>query len=252
MSPEQQLPPPVSILYSEQHTFHSNVLDQDYVIKVRLPERYSQTAINYPVLYLLDGDHAFAMATDIVQYLEYYHHIPDIIIVSPAYGSKLGPAEGGNNLRDRDFAPFPTPWSDLPPRGEAYLRFLTEELLPFAEQRYRINSTNRVLWGYSSSALFALYTVFHATSVFQRFIVLDGFLDQLLDFEARYATQHGDLPVELFVVSAYYDLTPLVTALEQRAYPHLHLTHIDATDTPHFALPGIWLTKGLMWVFQSP
>lgn len=53
--------------------------------------------------------------------------------------------------------------------------------------------------------------------MFQRSIVIDGFLDQLLDFEARYATQHHDLPVQLFVVSSYYDLTPLVTVLEQRA-----------------------------------
>lgn len=99
MSTEQHHPPPVSILYSEQHILHSTVLDQDYVVKVRLPcESYSQTTLHYPVLYLLDGDHAFAMATDIVQYLEYYHHIPNLIIVSPAYGSKLSPAEGGANL----------------------------------------------------------------------------------------------------------------------------------------------------------
>ena len=69
-----------------------------------------------PALYLLDGDHAFAMATDIVQYLIYGGHIPDLIIVSPAYDSKKAPDEGGKNMRDRDF--------DMTPEGDQYLEFL--------------------------------------------------------------------------------------------------------------------------------
>src|SRR5690349_11196279 len=91
--------PPVPIANSELRSIRSSIIGQDYLIKIRLPETYVDNSSVYPVLYLLDGDHAFAMATDIVQYLIYGEHIPDLIIVSPAYGSKDAPHEGGTNMR---------------------------------------------------------------------------------------------------------------------------------------------------------
>ena len=109
------------------------------------------------MLYLLDGDHAFAMATDIVQYLIYGQHIPDLIIASPAYDSKKLPAEGGKNMRDRDLIPFPTPYNDMTPGAGPYLEFFKKELIPFVESNYRVMPNDRTLWGYSSSGVFARY-----------------------------------------------------------------------------------------------
>src|SRR5687767_7261734 len=106
---------PVPIDNSELRYIRSAIVEEDYQIKIRLPETYEQSTATYPVLYLLDGDHAFAMATDIVQYLVYGNLIPDLIIVSPAYGSKDNPEEGGANRRDRDLVPFPLPSSSETP-----------------------------------------------------------------------------------------------------------------------------------------
>ena len=103
--------PLVPIANSQLRTIRSSIVGQEYQVKIRLPEDYAGTTKLYPVLYLLDGDHAFAMATDIVQYLIYGQHIPDLIIASPAYDSKKLPAEGGKNMRDRDLIPFPTPYN---------------------------------------------------------------------------------------------------------------------------------------------
>src|SRR5215208_2949826 len=126
---------PVPIAYSQLREIKSSIVGQDYQVKIRLPENYTNTTDLYPVLYLLDGDHAFAMATDIVQYLIYGEHIPDLIIVSPAYDSKLASDEGGKNMRNRDLAPFPTPYTDETPGGVQYLEFLQEELIPFVEKK---------------------------------------------------------------------------------------------------------------------
>jgi predicted alpha/beta superfamily hydrolase len=104
----------VHIANIELHELYSHIVRQKYLVKVRLPERYSESTASYPVLCLLDGDHAFAMATDIVQYLLYGEHIPDLIIVSPVYGSKDTPEYGGTNMRNRGLAPFPARWSDTP------------------------------------------------------------------------------------------------------------------------------------------
>src|ERR1044071_9282118 len=105
--------PSVPIANSQLSQIKSSIVGQEYQVKIRLPEEYVSTTKLYPVLYLLDGDHAFAMATDIVQYLIYGQHIPDLIIASPAYDSKKLPAEGGKNMRDRDLIFWPTPYNDM-------------------------------------------------------------------------------------------------------------------------------------------
>src|SRR5512139_619523 len=119
---------PVPIANSELHELDSRLVGQKYYIKVRLPEKYYDTTQSYPALYLLDGDHAFAMATDIVRGLIYGHYTPDLIIVSPAYGSTDGPQAGGMNMRSRDLVPFPTHGSSVPPGGAAFLAFIEQEL----------------------------------------------------------------------------------------------------------------------------
>src|SRR5687768_12083827 len=113
--------PLVSIANSQLRRVRSSIVGQDYQVKIRLPEAYENTTTLYPVLYLLDGDHAFAMATDIVQYLIYGEHIPDLIIASPAYDSKKLPHEGGKNMRNRDLTPFPVPDTDMPSGAVQYL-----------------------------------------------------------------------------------------------------------------------------------
>jgi predicted alpha/beta superfamily hydrolase len=250
--------PPVSLLNTEQRQIHSTIIDQDYLVKVRLPEPYYETPDKtYPVLYLLDGDHAFGMAVDITQYLIYGGHIPDLIIVSPAYGSKLLPHDGGTNMRVRDLLPFAV--SDLnysihpQPGGEAYLRFLEQELLPFAESEYRIDPTDRTLWGYSLGGMFLFYALFSGPALFHRYLLIDGWHGGLRKIEERYAERYTDLPFKLYM--GYCDDKPnpeliqFVNALESRKYRGLTLKYDLLNDTGHFAVGAEGLTKGLVWVF---
>jgi predicted alpha/beta superfamily hydrolase len=137
----------VPIANTELHELTSACVGQQYLVKVRLPETYAASTETFPVLYLLDGDHAFAMATDIVQYLIYSQQVPDLIIASPAYGSKSTPEYGGTNMRNRDLLPFSLDGSDTPPGGTAFLQFFEQELIPFIESTYRVSSTNRTIAG---------------------------------------------------------------------------------------------------------
>lgn len=163
---------PVPIANSELRQIKSSIVGQDYQVKVRLPEDYASTKDLYPVLYLLDGDHAFAMATDIVQYLIYDNHIPDLIIVSTAYDSKRFPNEGGKNMRLRDLAPFPTTHSDTKPGGVEYLEFLQQELIPFAETNYQISPNDRTLWGYSFGGILLGMLSFRSLICFRDILLL--------------------------------------------------------------------------------
>jgi uncharacterized protein len=235
--------PQVSIANSELRHIESSVIGQDYQIKIRLPEDYANTTNLYSVLYLLDGDHAFAMATDIVQYLIYGGHVPDLIIVSPAYDSKKAPEEGGKNMRDRDF--------DMTPEGDRYLEFLQKELIPFVESNYRVSLTDRTLWGYSSSGYFALYALFQKPDLFQKYIIVDGCDNEKhSEVEMIYATRHSDLPIRLFLSAPpESDASKFFDNLSRRDYANLRAEYAQLNDIGHFAVSAEGLTKGLVSVF---
>lgn len=245
--------PLVSIANSQLRHIRSSIVGQDYQVKIRLPEDYSNTATLYPVLYLLDGDHAFAMATDIVQYLIYGKHIPDLLIVSTAYDSQKAPHEGGKNMRNRDLLPFSTPYTDMKPGGVQYLEFFQQELIPFVESNYRVVPDDRTLWGYSFGGVFALYALFEKPSLFQRYIIVDGFENEYFQMEETYAEQHTDLSIRLFMSAPPGDVESrkFFDILSRRHYPNFHSEFVLLNDIGHFAVSAEGLTKGLVSVFGN-
>jgi pimeloyl-ACP methyl ester carboxylesterase len=254
-----QAPPPVASGYSavpidgtELRQIYSSRVGQEYLLKIRFPEGYEQSEERYPVLYLLDGDHAFAMATDIVQYLEYDRNVPQLIIVSPAYGSKNTPQFGGTNQRNRDLLPFPRPGLSDAPGAENYLRFLREELIPYVDATFRTDPANRTLWGYSAGSQFGLYTLVSQPELFARYILVDGFPAEILEVEAAYATKRPDLPAIVFLSSgiARPEITRFLTQLRERGYPNLLMEYARLAGVTHFALGAEGLTRGLKYVFN--
>jgi hypothetical protein len=240
----------VPIADTELHHLNSAIVGQQYEIKVRLPERYDEGEESYPVLYLLDGDHIFAMATDIVQYLIYGNHIPDLIIISPAYGDKNTPEYGGSNMRNRDLSPFLIPDLDTPPGAAKYLQFFEQELMPFATSQFRIDSSDKTLAGWSLGAIFVLYALFEKPALFQRRIAFDIIAPQLLEMETAFAADNDTLPGKLFLASGDYDMTPLAEKMVSRNYTGLTIDHQQLSRDGHFSLGGEGLSKGLVSVFR--
>ena len=227
---------------------------QDYLIKIRLPENYAKSTTPYPVLYLLDGDYAFAMATDIVQYLIYGGLVPDLIIISPAHGSKSSPQDGGTNMRNRDLVPFPLVRSTMAPGATHFLQFVQQELVPYVESTYRIDSTDRTIWGYSLGLFFVLYVLFHNPDLFKNYIAVDGFDEQLIAMEERYATNHTTLTAKLCLLSGSDNtegMSRFQGALIGRSYGGLQLESAQLNDIGHFAGPAEGLSKGLVMAFRK-
>jgi predicted alpha/beta superfamily hydrolase len=243
--------PKVPIDGTQLRTITSAIVHQDYLLKIRLPADYETTDKRYPVLYLLDGDHAFAMATDIVQYL-YYGGIPDLIIVSPAYGSKDGPSSGGTNMRNRDLT-FPGPSAPPDAGGDKYLRFLKEELIPYVDATFRTVPADRALWGYSRGANFGLHALLHEPGLFARYVMVDGFSDDIPELERAFAQQHADLPITLYLASGVPDaeLRRFSNTLQDRHYRGLHLTYADLCGVLHFTVGAEGLARGLRVVFNK-
>jgi predicted alpha/beta superfamily hydrolase len=239
-----------------------NIPGQAYQLRVSLPERYYDSdATTYPVLYLLDGDYCFAMATDILRYLVYGSEVPELTLVGIAYDSVRMSSDGGTNRRVRDLTPFPV--ENRPGSGgaENFRRVLCEEIFPFIESNYRAAPGERALWGHSLGGLFGLYVLFHSPELFRRYIIISPALrygkPDAFDLEAEFAKMHGELSARLYLAVAefeyYYPPFPdFVRALTSRQYKNLDIQAQVMTGATHFSVVAEGLARGLKAVFGKP
>lgn len=154
----------------------SEILDEERTLLVHLPAEYPLSSDRYPVLYLLDGEGHFQHVTGIVDFLAAQQRIPPMIVVGIA-----------NTDRTRDLTPptatprqsMPRPFAvdsltiEFPTAGGAdtFLRFLTEELAPWVEGRYR-TADFRVLVGHSFGGLFAVHALLTRPQSFQAIVAI--------------------------------------------------------------------------------
>jgi uncharacterized protein len=152
------------ITIGEKLTLHSTMLNEDRSIVVYLPPMYPQPLIEYPVVYMLDGDSHFHHASGAIQFLASSGVTPPLILVGI-----------GNTDRDRDMTP--TPSADtlhrLPTSGGAgkFLKFLTEELSGYMKSHYQVGPY-RILVGHSLGGLFAIHTLTSRPESFNAYVAI--------------------------------------------------------------------------------
>ncbi|MCC4213171.1 alpha/beta hydrolase [Leeuwenhoekiella parthenopeia] len=152
------------------YTLHSEILNEDRIYSVSLPESYYEGKAEnktYPLLIIMDGNTHFRPLSGIVQYLSAAStrnlRIPEMIVI------------GIENVnRRRDFTPdkvITTRPNDTG-GGAAFLSFLENELIPELDQKFRTN-TNRILFGHSLGGLLAAHAYMQEESPFNGFIAVD-------------------------------------------------------------------------------
>ena len=140
-----------SIDLGEARTIHSAVLAEDREVLIALPETYGRTSISYPVLFLLDGSSHLLHATATARFLaSARNRIPEMIVVAIP-----------NTNRNRDLTPGPG--------ATKFQRFLGDELIPWVETNYRAAS-ERILFGHSLSASFAVHTLLNRAELFDVYV----------------------------------------------------------------------------------
>src|SRR6267143_5404311 len=157
-----------AIKIGEKFTFHSRTLNEDRPYWVYLPESYnsrSQAPEAYPVLYLLDGDALFHSATGLVQFMSRNGNvqIPELIIVAVPNTNRtrdLTPTHSLRNQLGKESASLTSSGG-----GDAFLRFLEEELVPRIEANYR-TLPYRILLGHSLGGLIAIQALVTAPKTF--------------------------------------------------------------------------------------
>lgn len=200
------------------HAFHSDILDDDFSIVVSVPFGYGRGERTYPLLFALDGDGMFGMETDIPRLLSFEGKVPPMIVASVVYGSP----QKWFQKRMRDFHPA----KDGAKSGaEQFLQSVKAEILPFLQENYPVDGTDRALYGHSSAGLFAVYAAVKEPQLFSKVLATSPSLEEEPAWSATFldmiAGNGADLPkmymsVDASEVAMAEAMKPLVAALVGR------------------------------------
>ena len=154
--------------------FHSTA-NGDYKVTIYIPNKPTPKG-GWPIIYLLDGDSYFLTASDIIKSQACERCIlQEGIIVAIDYLNQT--------RRDFDFLPKPDHFvfETLPNNqinlsgkyggADAFYDFLTKELKPEMEKRYKINLKQQAIFGHSYGGLFNLYIFLTKPVIFNTYVV---------------------------------------------------------------------------------
>ena len=265
----------------ESYVVTSAISGRDYSISVALPYGYADSAKTYPALYALDANGQFGTVVETARMLR-YEGFPQLVIVG------IGYPYGGRQInaephRIIDFFPvlehgwieeLKGDWLEPVPiydegGAPAFLRFLTDELIPSIESKYNVAPYDRAIYGHSGGGWFSLYALLESQGVFRRAIVGSPSLwwgDAIMfDLEASYAEEHSALPARVFLsIGADEPNTPvadiaclcmtrnfarLVDTLESRRYEGLEWTsHVFEGESHNSVMPPT-ISRGLRYIY---
>lgn len=257
------------VVIGQRLSMHSKILKEDRRYMVYLPQSYYTTDAaerRYPVVYLLDGGAHFNATTGIIHHLSSYtsavRRIPEMIVVALP-----------NTRRTRDLTPTHTtsgPYSEGSGGSEAFLRFISDELIPHIDSKYR-TSPERTLAGHSLGGLFALCVFLEQPELFRNYIAIDPSLwwdNQLLVRRiAERPIRKLSTPASIFIAQAnspeseYSDLSLKTqhetgiqrfrTLLEQQQIALLRVRYAFFEDETHLSVPLMAIYRGLLFANEG-
>ena len=226
--------PRVGLLQTEDRKLFSHLVGMEYQLAVWLPENYASSSQNYPVIYILDSDLLFGMATSLIPLINWLDQVPEMIMVGIGYHRSIPEWAA---LRERDFK-IPEVQDDPPDsHADRFLAALKQEFIPFIEANYRTEPSERTLYGYSSSGFFTVYTMANEPDLFHHYLAgspdTDLACPYLLAHDQKLASHDRNTPIDLFLTigdmedgpsqSSFVKFNELVTAIQAKSYPGLRL-----------------------------
>lgn len=168
---------PSSIYRFEQWQLDAADGERHYRVQMAVPRRAPPSS-GYPVLYLLDGNAAFAALTAAqLQALDESGSPP--VLVAIGYQTEL---RFDTTARAYDYTPpLPgeAPTMDNATSGrrgggaDIFFALIEQRIKPAVRARAAVNPARQSLWGHSYGGLFVLHTLLRHPTAFQRYIAAD-------------------------------------------------------------------------------
>jgi len=146
---------------------HSNVLNEDRVIWVRMPAASRGSNERYAVVYMTDGGTNVNEMGSTIDFLADTNFMPPLIVVGITNTDRvrdLTPSHAGVKHSDGTVDPYPTSGG-----ADKFLDFIQTELVPEIEKRYP-TQPYRVLVGHSLGGLFAVHALMARSDLFNAYI----------------------------------------------------------------------------------
>jgi len=209
------------------------------------------------VLFLIDAQWDFPLVQAIYGQQFYDGFVPELVIVGITWGGKNPDYD---KLRAHDLTPTDVSRAGSYGNAPLFLSFITKELIPYVEGKFRVKRTDRTLMGSSFGGLFTLFSMFQAPGVFNRFVLTSPALqwdNRLIStINRNYAEQHAELPAEVFVGIGEYENVPefqkFVDELKTRKYQHFELHTAVIAGMGHSGGKAEGYSRGLQAVFARP
>ncbi len=249
----------VSIAGSITKKFTSKIVPgQEYVLHISLPAGYAGSSKKYPVIYLMDSQWDFPLLTALYGEQYFDGFIPQAIIVGITWG---GTHPNPDSLRARDYTP--TNEKRLPQSGGAdnFLSVIKNEIFPLVESNYPVDVNDKTLVGCSLGGLFAMYTLFTHTDMFNRYVAASPAFtwdnNVLNKYEAQFNTNAFNTTAKLFMCIGGVETNvpgfeKLSATLNNRHYPNLQIESKVLENTGHSGTKGEGYARGLQFVFKRP
>ena len=242
-----------SISIGTRGSLDSKILQESRDFLIHLPESYHQsTNINYPVVFLLDGDYNFRYVAGLLDQMSSISgQIPEMILV--------GIADKGTNSYQKNMSPVleQNPLSPQSGNATAFALFLENELKPAIQNEYRTLDYN-ILIGHSMGGLFAINTLLKTPSFFDAYLAISPslwFNDKLLVQEADSILRTSlELDKELYITLAdetqmgVYDF---LDVLEFSSPPKFSYSFKRYEDENHNSVGLLSIRDGLKNFFQG-
>jgi predicted alpha/beta superfamily hydrolase len=161
----QDIAPPAP----QRLVIHSNVLNEDRVVWVRMPAASQGNKASYPVLYLTDGGPNVNEIGSTIDFLADAKRIPPLIVVGITDTDRvrdLTPSHADHKRSDGTVEPYPTSGG-----SDKFLDFIQNELVPEVEKRFP-TQPYRIFAGHSLGGLFAIHALISRPDLFNAYIAV--------------------------------------------------------------------------------
>jgi len=187
----------------------SKSLKETRTIKVALPFGYEYSIKSYPIIVVLDNQLLFSTTTALVNQLSSTSRMPESIVVTIVEGNKHRSYYSPNlydNIKNRNYG--------YGNHQDELTQFLSDELLPKLENKYRV-ADFRTLIGFSPSSVYTLHTFSKNQDLFHAYIALasgniigDGYIkgETLIDDIEESFTKNDSRKRFIYIVSGGKDL----------------------------------------------